>query len=89
MMSMLCLALAFAIVGASVDLDAFFQAQLVSATEQGMAATAMADRNSSQALTVVQNLTIQAQGDLSSNPALFGALATSARVPDSGAVPKA
>lgn len=68
----------------AVDLDAVFGSAVASAHQQGMARTAMADANLSQSLGVINNLTIQAQGDLSSNPALIAALQTASRAPVQG-----
>lgn len=48
--------------------------------------TQMADRNLSQGLGTIQNTLIQANGAVSDDPAIFGALNTAAGVPQSGYV---
>jgi hypothetical protein len=44
------------------------------------------NQNLGQGLGVIHDLQIQAQAGVQDDPAVFGALATSARVPDSGAI---
>ena len=69
----------------SVDLDAVFSGQLASAHQQGMALTAMADRNLAQGFGVVNEALIQAQGAVSDDPGLIAALQTASRAPVQGA----
>ena len=68
-----------------VDLDALFAGQLASNHQQGSGLTAMADRNLSQGLGVVNTALIQAQGSVSDDPGLIAALQTASRVPIQGA----
>lgn len=68
-----------------VNLDDVFSGSQASSHQQGMAATAMADRNATQGLTVVNTALIQAQGSVSDDPGLIAALQTASRVPVQGA----
>ena len=70
---------------AGVDLDAVFSGQLASSHQQGMALTAMADRNLTQGFGVVNEALIQAQGAVSDDPGLIAALQTASRAPVQGA----
>lgn len=69
---------------AGVNLDDVFSGQLASAHQQGMALTAMADRNLTQGFGVVLESVVQAQSSISDDPGLFGALQTASRVPVQG-----
>lgn len=67
-----------------VNLDDAFAGQLLSANQQGMSLTAMADRNLAQGLGVINSTLIQAQGAVSDDPGLISALQTASRVPVQG-----
>lgn len=69
----------------AVDLDSVFSGSQASAHQQGMAATAMADRNATQGLTVVSTSLIHQQGSVSDDPGLIAALQTASRAPRQGA----
>lgn len=60
-------------------------AQLVLGSQERHALTAMADRNATQGLTVVNTALIQAQGSVSDDPGLIAALQTASRAPIQGA----
>ncbi len=62
-----------------------FTQSVISSHQQGMALTAMADRNAAQGLTVVNTALIQAQGSVSDDPGLIAALQTASRAPVQGA----
>lgn len=68
-----------------VNLDDVLQGGLASSHTQGIGLTAMADRNASQGLTVIQNSLIHQQGSVSDDPGLIAALQTASRVPIQGA----
>lgn len=70
--------------GATLDLDALFAGTLATSHQQGVGLTAMADRNLTQALGVVNTNLVQAQGGVADDPAVFGSLQTSSRVPVQG-----
>lgn len=63
-----------------------FKSLIVSDAKNSSGLTQMADRNLSQGLGVIQNTLIQANGAVSDDPAIFGALNTAAGVPQSGFV---
>jgi hypothetical protein len=69
----------------ALDLDALFASTLASSHQQGTGLTAMADRNLSQGLGVVNTALIQAQGSVSDDPGLIAALQTASRAPRQGA----
>lgn len=73
------------VLAATVDLDALFSSSIASAHQQGMALTAMADRNLTQGFGVVNEALIQAQGAVSDDPGLIAALQTASRAPVQGA----
>jgi hypothetical protein len=68
-----------------VNLDDLFSSQLASSHQQGSGLTAMADRNLSQGLGVINSALIQAQGSVSDDPGLIAALQTASRAPRQGA----
>lgn len=60
-------------------------AQLILGSQERLALTAMADRNLSQGLGVINSALIQAQGSVSDDPGLIAALQTASRAPVQGA----
>ena len=68
----------------AVNLDDIFSSSISSAHQQGMALTAMADRNLTQGLGVVNSSLIHQQGAVSDDPGLIAALQTASRVPVQG-----
>jgi hypothetical protein len=69
---------------AAVNLDDLFSGSLASHHQQGMALTALADRNLTQGLGVVNSNLIQAQGGVTDDSAVIAALQTASRVPVQG-----
>lgn len=69
---------------ASIDLDSLFAETLALMHQQGTGLTAMADRNLTQGLAIINGAIIQSSS-ISSNPALIAALQTASRSPAQGA----